>query len=111
MGDSSAELGCYHQSAMKQLIARIDERLHQRLKRRAAAERRSMNALVNDLLDKGLAGTDEQARLDAYLRESGRWYIPPAPRGPVPSRDEVIRMTRGWGTAVSQALEDDRNGR
>lgn len=102
---------CYHFVRMKQLIARIDEGLHRRLKSRAAAEGRSMNAVVNDLLDKGLAGTDERARVDAYLRAEGLVYVPPAPRGPVPSRDEVIRSTRGAGTAVSEALEADRGRR
>ncbi len=94
---------------MRQLIARVDERLHQRLKSRASAEGRSMNAVVNDLLDKGLSGTDEQARLDSYLRSRGLLYVPPAPRRPPLSRDEVIRSTRGWGTAVSEALEAERN--
>jgi plasmid stability protein len=96
---------------MKQLIARIDEDLHRRLKSRAAAEKRSMNAVVNDLLDKGLTGTDEHARLDAYLRASGKLVVPPAPRGTLRSRDEVINATRGWGTAVSEALEAERNAR
>ena len=31
-----------------------------------------MKAVVNDSLDKGLTGTDEQARLGAYLRASGK---------------------------------------
>lgn len=70
-----------------------------------------MNAVVNELLDKGLTGDDEHARLDAYLRTTGKRVIPPAPRGPVPSRDEVIKLTKGWGSAVSEALEDDRNHR
>lgn len=70
-----------------------------------------MNMLVNDLLDKGLTGTDERARVDAYLRAEGLVYVPPAPRRPVRSRDEVIRSTRGWGTAVSEALEAERNAR
>ncbi|CAN5745522.1 hypothetical protein BH23CHL7_BH23CHL7_04290 [soil metagenome] len=70
-----------------------------------------MNAIVNDILDKNLTDGDEAARLDAYLRDTGRRYLPPRPTGPVPSRDEVIRMTRGWGTAASEALEDDRNHR
>lgn len=96
---------------MKQLIARVDERLHQRLKTRAAAEGRSMNAVVNDLLDRGLTGTDEQARLDSHLRAKGMLVIPPAPRAKLRSRAEVIGATEGWGTAVSEALEAERNAR
>lgn len=96
---------------MRQLIARVDERLHQRLKSRASAEGRSMNAIVNDLLDKGLSGTDEQARLDAHLRSKGMLVTPPAPRRPLRSRDEVIDATQGWGTAVSEALEAERDAR
>jgi plasmid stability protein len=96
---------------VKQLIARVDEDLHRRLKGRAAAEGRSVNSVVNELLAKGLSGGDETARLDAYLRERGRRYLPPAPRGPVPSRDVVIHLTRGWGAGVSDALRDDRKRR
>jgi antitoxin FitA len=96
---------------VKTLITRLDEGLHERLKARAAAEGRSMNALVNEILDSGLTGTDEQSRLDAYLKATAKRFVPPAPRRPLPPRDEVIASTRGSGTAVSEALDDDRSRR
>ncbi|MGH2769249.1 MAG: FitA-like ribbon-helix-helix domain-containing protein, partial [Actinomycetota bacterium] len=50
---------------MRQLITRVDEDLHRRLKERAAVERRSVNALVTELLTRALSGTDEPARVRA----------------------------------------------
>lgn len=95
---------------MRQLIARIDDRLHRRLKARAKAEGRSMNALVTDLLSKALGEGGEREQFEARLKASGLWYIPPRPKGRVPPRDELIESLRGkTGSAVSDALEDDRS--
>lgn len=92
---------------MRQLIARIDDGLHRRLKARAAAEGRSMNALVTQLLAAGVSEQDEAAILDARLEALGlrRVFLPK--RRP-PSRDKVIRMLRGTGQRASAALEADR---
>jgi plasmid stability protein len=96
---------------MKQLITRVDERLHERLKARAAAEGRSLNALVTELLEAGLASDDPRARVRARIEALGLRVDVPAPTGPIPSRDAVIRSTRGAGSSVSEALEADRNAR
>lgn len=96
---------------MKQLITRVDERLHERLKARAAAEGRSLNALVNDLLEAALTNDDPRARVRARIDALGLRVDVPAPVGPIPSLDEVIAATRGAGTAASEALEADRNAR
>jgi plasmid stability protein len=96
---------------VRQLITRIDDDLHARLKARAAEERRSLNSVVTELLEQGLAADDPRARLRARLKAEGRLVEPPPPKGPVPSRDEVIASTRGAWRAVSEALEADRNRR
>lgn len=96
---------------MKQLITRVDERLHERLKARAAAEGRSLNALVNDLLEAGLASDDPRARVRARMDALGMRVVLPPPDGPVPSWEEVFAATRGAGTVASEALEADRNAR
>jgi plasmid stability protein len=96
---------------VRQLIARIDDDLHARLKARAAEERRSLNAVVTELLEQGLAADDPRARLRARLKAAGLLTVPPQPEGPVPSRDEAIALTRGVGRAASEALEADRRGR
>lgn len=97
---------------VKQLITRIDERLHRRLKERATVEGRSMNGLVTDLLEKGLAADDPRARLRARLKEMGLLVEPPAPHGPVPSLEELRKMIGPDGArAVIEAFEADRKHR
>jgi len=100
---------CYH-SCVKQLITRLDEDLPERLKARAAAEGRSVNALVTEVLQSSLAEGSSRAAIMARLEASGMRVIPPRPLH-VRSRDEVIRSTRGLGTAASEALEADRGAR
>jgi antitoxin FitA len=93
---------------MRQLITRIDEALHRRLKQRAAAEGRSVNSLVTDLLRAGL--DDRQGAFREKLRAEGL-LTEAETNEPLLSRDEVIESTRGWGRAVSEALEADRSHR
>ncbi len=95
---------------MRQLIARIDDELHRRLKERAAAEGRSMNSLVVELLRAAVAGDDPRARVGARLRAAGLLVQPRRPEE-VPSLDEVVAATRGAGRAVSEALEAERRAR
>ena len=92
---------------MRQLITRIDEDLHRRLKRRAATEGRSVNAMVSDLLRSAVNAQDERELVRARLRALGRLADIPRPRKVI-SRDAAIALTRGAGTAASQALADDR---
>ena len=93
---------------MRQLIARIEDELHQRLKERAAAERRSLNSLVRELLLDGLPDDDGRDRLRARVEAAGLRVIVPEPDQEPPSRDEIIAATRGLGTAASEALAADR---
>lgn len=96
---------------MRQLIARIDDRLHARLKARAEAEGRSMNALVIEALEIATPELSPREQLRERLRAAGRLYEPPPPTGPVLSRDEAIALTRGAGKVASEALERDRGPR
>lgn len=91
-------------------MARIDDDLHRRLKDRAAAEGRPLNALVTELLRAGLARSEEEARVRARLRAAGLRVVPRLQRRP-PSRDAAIRATRGAGRAASEALAAERTGR
>lgn len=92
---------------VRQLIARIDDRLHRRLKARAAAEGRSMNALVTEVLTNAVSPQDERAALDARLDALGLRRVFPPKRRPR-SLDAVIRGLRGTGTAASDALAAER---
>ena len=95
---------------MRQLITRIDDLLHARLKERARAERRSVNALVTELLEAGVGVEDRRRALRERLRAEGRLVEPPRPEN-VLTLDEVLALGEGSGTAVSEALEADRAGR
>lgn len=99
-------LGCYHRE-MRQLITRIDERLHGDLKSRAAAEGRSVNALVTHLLSAGLAAADERTAVRSRADAAGLRVLPRQGRRP-PSRRAAISGTRGFGRAASGALAEER---
>jgi plasmid stability protein len=95
---------------MRQLITRVDDDLHARLRLRAIQEGRSVNALVNDILAAEVSRGDPRSALRMRARASGRLVVPPAPAR-TPSRDAVARATRVAGTAASEALLLDRADR
>jgi antitoxin FitA len=92
---------------VRQLIARIDDQLHGRLKARAAAERRSLNSLVQELLVQGLSADDERERIRARADASGLRVVPRPERG-APSHKAAIAATRGAGQSASEALAAER---
>jgi len=93
---------------VRQLIARIDDDLHRRLKQRAAEQDRSLNDLVSAIL--AAAVDDDTASVRRRIEHSGLRVLPPASALPE-SRESVIERQRGVGRAVSQALEDERDAR
>lgn len=70
-----------------------------------------MNALVTDLLRVAVSKDNERTALRARLRAAGLEVIPPAPTRRPPSRRAAIGMTKGAGTAASDALVADRKHR
>lgn len=98
---------CYR-FQMRQLIARINDELHAKLKAKAKAEGRSVNALVNEALEVSV----EESREDFYRRLERRGWrvIPPQPER-VPTDEELEESLRGVGTALSEALDEDREPR
>ena len=109
MADSTVRPICYH-LAVKQLITRLDEDLHARLKSRAAAEGISVNALVTDLLRACLTEGDDRARTRARMQAAGLSVVHRPSRRP-PSRASALRSTKGAGSAASEALEAERGRR
>lgn len=93
---------------MRQLIARIDDDLHDRLKARAAAEGRSLNALVTDVLAAAVQ-LHPSTSVRARLARQGRLAVPARTSHP-PSREAALRATEGAGQAASDALDADRAG-
>jgi plasmid stability protein len=94
---------------VRQLITRIDEQLHQRLKSRAAAEGRSVNALVTDLLAAGVAA-DQRTVVRQRAKAADLLVEPRLDRRP-PSRKRAIALTKGAGRAASRALQAERSRR
>lgn len=93
---------------MKQISVRLDDDLHRKLKERAEIEKRSVTSVVAEAIE-DLVRTNERALVRAKLREAGLLDESlPAPAHPV-DVDAAIESTRGWGTAVSEALAAERN--
>lgn len=93
---------------MKQLISRIDDELHRRLKLRAAEQDRSLNDLVTSILTAALE--DGAGARRHRIDRSGLRVLPPAPAGVRP-RAVLIERQRGAGRAVSDALAAERDAR
>ncbi len=95
---------------MRQLISRIDDDLHRRLRAKAAADDRSLNDLVTEALQDSLDGPNERAQLLKRLAVRGIRVVPPRP-AQVPTPAALKRLTKGAGTAVSAALAAERHRR
>jgi plasmid stability protein len=93
---------------VRQLIARIDDELHRRLKQRASEQDRSLNDLVTSILEAAVDDDGNGALLRQRIDRSGLRVLPPAPAHARP-RDEVIQHQQGSGRAVSEALEAERD--
>jgi antitoxin FitA len=93
---------------MRQLITRIHDDLHARLKEVAAYEGTSMNALVIEALERATGrDVDRRAIVRRRAREAGVLVVPARPGRSTP-RHDLIESTRGVGGAVSAALADER---
>ena len=96
---------------MRQLITRIDDDLHRRLKERARDEGRSVNALVIDILDEAVPDESARARFRRRLKERGMLVEVDVPEATL-TRDEVREILRGEaGKAVLKALDEGRADR
>jgi antitoxin FitA len=89
---------------VKQLISRIDDELHALLKARAAAEGRSLNDLVAASLWAVVRQTETPRQRKERLLAEGK-LVSFQPDGEAPGHDELEKRSRGWGTAVSEALD------
>lgn len=93
---------------MRQLITRMDDTLHARLKERARDQGRSVNTLVTEILAEAVPDESPRDRLRRRLRAEGRLVEIEAPEN-APSLEEVRELLRGdAGKAVLEALEEDR---
>ena len=104
--------GCAIIQNMRQLIARIDEGLHERLKHVARREGRSLNSIVIESLERTVAERDRpETPLEwkARMIAEGKVVVPPPPDGPVKSHEELLELSSGWGPVLSEQLDLDRH--
>lgn len=107
---ASTAARCYH-ADMRQMITRIDDDLHARLKARAEAEHRSLNALATEALEAAVARpVDKAAGLRRRIVSAGLIANTPQPSGPSLDPAQLRALTRGKGT-VSDLLERQRGER
>jgi len=96
-------------TVMRQMITRLDDDLHEALKRKAKAEGKSLNALVVGTLGGSVELDDAQAAFAEELRAKGWLSEHELPEGPIPTLEELRELSRGWGTAVSDTLQEMRD--
>ncbi|MFF5987777.1 toxin-antitoxin system HicB family antitoxin [Prauserella flavalba] len=95
---------------MKQLITRIDDELHAKVKAKAAAEGRSVNDLVAGLLEAAVREDESPQEWHRRMVAEGK-AIAFEPEVPPPGRKQLAELMRGTGTAVSEALDWTRGER
>lgn len=92
---------------MRQMITRLDDALLERLKRRAKAERRSVNSLVIEVLQAAVAGDDHRSVVATRLDVEGARVVPLSSQG-APTRERALAVTANLGRAASNAVEEER---
>jgi plasmid stability protein len=96
--------------SVKQLITRLDDGLHARLKAQAAAQGRSLNDLVTEVLAAAVGQPMTRQLVRARAQAADLLVWPPTPERVV-TRDEALGATRGLGAAASGALDAERGER
>ncbi|GAA3822932.1 HicB-like protein involved in pilus formation [Amycolatopsis thermoflava] len=89
---------------MRQMITRLDDDLHARVKAKAEAEGRSVNEFVTEILKAAVDRPESRRERKQRLLADGK-LVAFAPDGPVPTRAQLDEALRGSGTSVSEALD------
>jgi hypothetical protein len=92
---------------MRRLTIRVAEPLYRSLQGRAAAKGQSLNEVIAGILGDALSASDQHRVIRARLRALGRLAHVDRPRQVI-SREAAVALTRGLGTAVSDALSAER---
>lgn len=95
--------------AMRQMITRLGDDLHEALKRKAKAEGKSLNAFVLDTLSQTISPEDAQAAFVEQLRARGLLLEREPPVGTVPTLEELRKLDPGAADAVLEALLAERD--
>ena len=95
---------------MSQMVTRLDDELHARIKQQAALEGRSVNEFVISALIQVLSSSDRRRAFRERARAMGT-LVEPDPPARVPTWEEIDALSEELGTGVSEALEADRAAR
>jgi antitoxin FitA len=95
---------------VRQVITRVEDELHARLKEAAAAQGISVNAFVVDTLAAAVGATTPRESVRRRAETAGRRVLPPPP-DETPTWADVDAAGAEAGTAVSKALAEERAGR
>lgn len=95
--------------AMRQMITRLDDDLHEALKLKAKTEGKSLNAFVLETLSRTISPEDAQAAFVEQLRARGLLLEREPTGGEVPTLDELRKLDPGAGAAVLDALLAERD--
>lgn len=98
---------------MKQLILRVPDEIHGRLKARARREGRSMNAVAGELLDASMDADigDRRARLRLDAARVGVHRRLSAKGIGAARRKRIVDSTRGLGSQLDRYLGEERDRR
>jgi plasmid stability protein len=92
---------------VRQVITRVEDELHARLKEAAAARGISVNAFVVDTLAAAVGATTPREAVRRRAEAAGRRVLPPPPDD-MPTWADVDAAGVEAGTAVSEALAEER---
>lgn len=95
---------------MRQMITRVEDDLHARLKEAAAVRGLSVNAFVVEVLTSTVGPATTRDAVRRRAEASGRRVVPPAPEE-APSWADVVAAGTEAGSSVSEALAEERAGR
>lgn len=96
---------------MKQILLRVPEETHRKLAARAVRAGRSVNSVVNEILDAVVDADlgDRRARLRARAASLGILHRLPAPTVAPERRREILASTSGIGPVIDEYLAAERD--
>lgn len=97
-------------SRVKQLLLRVPDELHGRLKARAVRAGRSVNAVATEILDAAVDADEGDRRTRLQARATALGVLQPTSAPPVrpARRHRILASTRGLGPVLDRLLAEER---
>ncbi|MGH7643026.1 MAG: FitA-like ribbon-helix-helix domain-containing protein [Candidatus Dormibacteria bacterium] len=95
---------------MRQLLLRVPDEVHRRLRARATREGRSVNAVATEILDAAADADEGDRRARLRARAAGLGLLREIPAQPVGSarRRRIVASTKGTGAILDRLLAEER---